>query len=380
MLISHTSASHLLGLFAACLIVLWGGKVAAASTGQAVVTKPGEVALEVGQALITHQAGRCLAILPTHVVAEAVAPALRYAVTQRAILGAIEGINELGDDLSFGQIRGEIERNCGHGIGGFSRAVNTRLTQSNQGSLRFVNGDGSFGYFPVTWIDDDRELYVRVVPGMANQSIRRGMSGSLLMSADQVPIGMLLNVSTRSGVGTVMRIDRLLERVERFKAGEPIKNALQQEHKTTPVPDVRPRADATFEVLSWSAPPAGPTHGPEHLTAQNDTNDFWLAEADHPRVTLELELPAVELTSSITLDVNGLQSDWRPASAEVLVSSGGAGRFRSVWGGALPFNPDARQTIHFGESQVKALTIILYPQKSPTGHYPVGLRAIEIGQ
>lgn len=370
---------HLLSGVTAAPFVLCTMSVAQASPGQAVVTKPGESTLEVGQALITNHAGRCLAILPMHVAEEALAPTLRYLGTQRAILGAIEELQDLGDDLAVGLVRGEIERNCGHGIGGFSRAVNSRLAESNQGSLRTVNGDGSFGYFPVSWIDDDRELYIRIVPTMANQPIRKGMSGSLLMSASQVPVGMLLNVSTRSGVGTVMRIDRLLERVERSGTSKPIGANPQASLATTPSSGTPTAQTAQFKIVSWSAPSAGPEHGTEKLNSLAEGDGYWLTEANHQRVTLELELPVTTLTRLISFDVSGLPPEQQPVSAEVLVSSGEAGRYRSAWGGALKFDEGGRHRVEFGESSVKGVKLVLYPQKSPTGHHPVGLKSIVIG-
>ena len=93
-----------------------------------------------------------------------------------------------------------------------SRAVSSRIRANAIASVRSVNGDGSIAQLSVTIIDDDGQTFLRVQPTNDVNQLRKGLSGSLLMSGD-TPIGMLLYVIT--GVSDVP-MDEILQHLGPF--------------------------------------------------------------------------------------------------------------------------------------------------------------------
>ncbi|ROO25055.1 hypothetical protein SAOR_13430 [Salinisphaera orenii MK-B5] len=344
----------------AVFLILWCALSYAASD-QAVVRKLGDIPLEIGQAFVAHYGDRCIALLPSHVVAEADAPSLRYVGTAQPNLGNLVDVIALGDDLSLGTIVGGISRDCGHHLGSFSRAVDARLSESTQGALRFVNGDGSLGFEPVVWLDDDRREFIRVRPTSTQGVLRKGMSGSLLMAADNTPIGMLLSVSTNSGVGTVMRMDRMLERAEA---------ALAERGTKTFGVDGEPAARLSTEdaqklltLSAWSAPAASSEHQAENLLAIEPRSKPWLTASLSGPVTLDFRVEAGTVINGLSIDATSIDEALRPRAAELILASDDEFHSaRSVWGGNLTFSPDDRIELRFAPTRPRVVRLVLYPK------------------
>ena len=185
---------------------------------QALVRTYENAALEIGQGYLSHYGDRCVAILPTHVAKEAGQIAAFLREGSEALLGESVAISDLGDDVSVADLSGGITSDCGYSTLAVSRAVGSRIKANALASVRSVNGDGSIAQLSVTIIDDDGERFLRVQPTNDMNQLRKGQSGSLLMSGD-TPIGMLLSVNARFGVGKVIRLDKMFEKVDRFVSG-----------------------------------------------------------------------------------------------------------------------------------------------------------------
>ncbi|WP_353110261.1 hypothetical protein [Salinisphaera dokdonensis] len=350
---------------AAALFIVCTNAIAASD--QAVVRKLADVPLEVGQALITHYRDRCIAVLPTHVVSEAQSPSLRYVGTRSTKLGNLTDVVDLGDDLSLGFVTGGITQNCGHGLGSFSRAVDARLSQSTQGALRFVNGDGSLGFEPVVWLDDDRREFIRVKPTSPSSVLRKGMSGSLLMGDDNTPIGMLLSVSTRSGVGKVVRMDRLLERAElalsKTKSRTPEADANDLGH-SSPNQSSAHSAKKVLTLVAWSAPAATPANQAENLVSDDIDLPPWLTATVHAPVTLDFRVQPGTTLRGIVLDASSVAADLRPSAAELILANNENMHYaRSVWGGPLDFGEKNDVTLNFAPTRPRVVRLILHPSE-----------------
>lgn len=357
---------------AACALALFC--TSAASADQAVVRRPGATNIETGQALIAHHQGLCLAILPTHVLAEAKPASLRAAGVNGTLLGELVSSVDLADDLSLGIVSGALARDCGHGLGTWSRNVNARLANTTQGSLRFVNGDGTLGFQAVAWIDNDGDLLVRVES--LSGSLQKGMSGSALLDADGVPVGILLSVHARSGIGTVMRIDRALERVERALARLTSENS-----EAAQTASGQPPAGGTgamVGLLGWSAEPAD-----HHSRALNLLMDWsvdaapWMTVPVRGNVELEFGFQAPTVIEGISLDVSGVAASRLPSAIEVLASaSTDFARLRSVWSGALPEPTEGQVNLRFAPTRMAAVRLVLYRKDSSSGEQAFSLRRI----
>lgn len=341
-------------------IVLLGcaiGLPCQAAADQAVVRKPAKVPLEVGQAFVAHRGKQCVALLPTHVVHDAQEPSLRYVGTQTTRLGELRHIQNLGDDLSMGRIVGGIERDCGYSLASFSRAIDAQLAINTQGSLRFVNGDGSLGFEPVVWLDDDRALYIRIKPASDKGMLRKGMSGSLLMSADNTPLGILLSVSTRSGVGTVMRMDRILERAESALSTD----AENNRHSSAARRDTDTQASIT--LAAWTAEAESAAARATNLLAQDQSTGPWISANTSKPIALDFNLAEKPTIRAVTLDVSGVASKLRPEAAEVFVTGDTAFHHaRSVWGGTLDFSEADKANLRFAPTHAAAFRLVLYPK------------------
>lgn len=296
---------------------------------QALVQAYGRPGQEVGQAYLTHYDGRCYAILPGHVVDEAGMPALMREGPE-GLLGESVRSHDLGDDLSVAEVSGAVESDCGYSATALSRSVSERLKASGIATIRSVNGDGTIAQIPVALMDDDGELFLRVQPTSEINQIRKGQSGSLLMAAD-TPVGMLLSVDTRFGVGKVMRLDEILDRFDEFVTA-PAKRAASDA-----------AASPSLRVTAWTAMPVDAEHRPANLVVAGDAPPWSAGSADWP-VNLEFDFAGEKrIVTGVMLDGAGVADAGQlPGGVEVFVSvSEDAPRWRSITGEMLAFEDGA---------------------------------------
>jgi len=272
--------------------------VTSATAQQAVVRSYDAPASEIGQAWLAHSAGRCLAILPWHVARETSVPSM-LREDHRGLRGEAVTVVDLGDDAALALLGGSITDDCGFALGSISRSVARHLRSGGLGTLRSVNGDGTLARLPVTVIDDDGRMFLRVLPTNDRETIRKGHSGSLLIVNDQ-PVGMLLSVHARSGVGTVMRTDALLARVESHLRGAAPQatGGAQVEPAAVPgtaveAPDARVSAPGpeAWQVAGWNVDALGSTHIAARLTAPG-SEGYWAARVPRWPAVLELAGPS----------------------------------------------------------------------------------------
>lgn len=314
----------------ACALIALLSGVAPVAAQQAVVTTQDASALEIGQAFLAHHGGQCYAILPTHVVTEAGRPALRREGTQ-GLLGESIDHADLGDDLSLARVAGGISSDCGTSALSIRRAVERLLQQGRLGTLRSVNGDGTVAQLGVTIVDDDGRGTLRVQPTHQGNPIRKGLSGSLLL-IDGVSVGMLLSVNARSGIGTVVRIDTLMAKVDAHLMN-PAPPAHAAPTPSAAVPATGPR------VLAWSALPIDEAHRAANLTAGADA-PAWASVPERWPVTIDLQAGEGLVTiSGLVLDGRGVDDAGQlPAHVEVFINpSGDARAWRAVTSLALDY-------------------------------------------
>lgn len=305
-----------------------------ASAQQALVHTYREPSLEAGQAYLTHHAGRCLALLPTHVVAETGSPAFLREGTD-GLRGEAIAVHDLGDDLSLAELAGSVTRECGFGLGTLSRAVTRRIRESGVVVLRSVNGDGTLGQVSVAVVDDDGERWLRVRPTNSADQLRKGQSGSLLL-AGKAPVGMLLSVNARHGVGKILRFDAALTRVDAFLAAA--EAAAPAGRHGPPAPGT---GAAAPRVIGWTALPVDARHRAENLVATGDAPP-WIARPERWPAEIELELRDGDKLAIAGVELDGTRvpdPEALPRQLELLVSVSESGRrWRSVWSGELLFH------------------------------------------
>jgi hypothetical protein len=323
---------------------------------QALVRNYENTGLEIGHAYLSHSGDRCFAILPTHVVDEAgdVAAFLREGTTP--ILGESVSFSDLGDDVSAADVVGGITGSCGYSTMAVSRAVTSGIKANAIAGIRSVNGDGSIAQISITIIDDDGSTFLRVQPTNDTNQLRKGQSGSLLMSGD-TPIGMLLSVDGRFGFGKVIRFDKMFAKIDAYV-------------RSSELPAVMPVATATGSavrsesdggaITSWSAMPVHASNRASNLVATDDS-PAWIANVDQWPVAIEMDIAGdrvaivgVELDGSSVGDAGML-----PATVELMVSSTESGRrWRSVAGGPIQF-VDGKATLAMAPSWARHIRLVI---------------------
>ena len=257
-------------------------------------------ALVIGQAYLTHYGDHCIALLPTHVATEAKVPAFLSEGTSQ--LGEADEVSDLGDDLSVAQVTGSIAQDCGNSISTISRAIGNLVRSQGLATLRSVNSDGTLANLSVAVVDNDGKMFLRVRPTNDKIQIRKGHSGSLLMVGDR-PVGMLLAVNARHGVGKVLRFDALLERAESYMAK---RKRTAAPGKANPVPgktaiDLAAAANGG-SVSGWNTLPVDADHRPANLVGA-ETALHWRAKVENWPAEIELDLAGEKvIISRIELD------------------------------------------------------------------------------
>ena len=360
--------------FLACFAILVAGNCYAQ---QALVRSFDNPNLEVGQAYLAHYGSRCLAILPTHVVKESGDVAAFLREGQNGLLGESSSFADLGDDVSAADLSGGITGDCGYSTLAVSRAVSNRIRANAIASIRSVNGDGSIAQLSVTIIDDDGSTFLRVQPTNDVNQLRKGLSGSLLMSGD-TPIGMLLSVHARFGVGTVIRLDKMFEKIDRFVSGggsgppsAPVATA-PSAPRTAPTD-----AAANGEITSWSVMPVDAQHRASNLVALDDSPE-WIASVDQWPVVIEMDVPGDRVAiAGVELDAAGIaDAGSLPATVELMVSATESGRrWRSVAGGPVSYT-DGIARIQIAPSWARQVRIVI--GKAVDGGDTVALRRVRV--
>lgn len=321
---------------------------------QALVRSYNNTSLEIGQAYLAHYGGRCLAILPTHVANEAGSVAALLKEGTEALLGETKRFSDLGDDVTVADIIGGITGDCGVSTLAVSRAVGSRVKANALASIRSVNGDGSIAQLSVTIIDDDGTTFLRVQPTNDMNQLRKGQSGSLLMSGDS-PIGMLLSVNARFGVGKVIRLDRMFDKLDSFLAGGSSSSVITNTESV-----FSPSVSATSEITSWSAMAIDAGHRAVNLVATDDSPP-WIANVETWPVEIEMALPGDRTAiSGIELDGTAVSDPGTlPGIIELMISSTTEGRrWRSVAGGGISFS-DGTAMISFSPSWARHVKLII---------------------
>jgi hypothetical protein len=311
---------------------------------QALVRSYENASLEVGQAYLTHYNNRCYAVLPTHVAEESAVPAFRREGAA-GLLGESLGVIDLGDDLSLAELSGAITNNCGYSTSSISRAVDGRIASNTIAAIRSVLGDGTIAKTPVSIVDNDGVAFLRVQPISEINQIRKGQSGSVLMIDDN-PMGMLLSVDSRFGVGKVMRLDVMLNKVLKYQAGKAASasgigaTASGDRQRSTAAADSTQngRPDQP-RVVAWNVMPLDPEHRAVNLFA-DEGGHAWVAWVPEWPATIDIDLPGDQQA------INGIEFDGTdipyaallPDSIEILINSNAdQAQWKSITFGSAEF-------------------------------------------
>ena len=329
------------------MVVLASLQTAAASAEQALVRNYANPSLEVGQGFLTHYDGTCYLLLPEHVIAEAGATAALLGEGVQPLLGETGAVVGLEDDVALAVVRGALQSKCGYGAQSISRAVSRAIRDNGLATIRSVNGDGSIAQVAVSVLDDDGSRFLRIQPTHSDSQLRKGQSGSLLVAGDR-PIGMLLSVDARFGIGKVIRLDAMLDKFDGYVRNRPAATPPAPAAAGTDAGTTAAQAapGQPLRLLSWTALPATAAERPANLLAMGD-GPGWRAEVAAWPVVLEFDLKGERLAiRGLRLESGQVDAELLPAAVEVFISATeGRDRWRSVFGGKPAFAEGAAEIL-----------------------------------
>ncbi|KAA0911502.1 hypothetical protein [Pusillimonas sp. ANT_WB101] len=366
-MLSNTSMRNklwLIRMMLACLALL----TSSAFSQQAVVLSAGQTALETGQSFLTTYAGRCYAVMPMHVAVEQGGRHNVRREGKQRLFGEAGTATDLADDVAIAPVQGIAEPDCGLSASSIARAVDSQLKRNGIAVLRYVNGDGTIGQLAVSIVDNDGVQLLRVQPTRSSSVIRKGFSGSQLL-IDGAVIGMLVSVNARSGVGTVVRQDFLMSKVDAFLRNETATrsernaNASQarEAESNTELPaeakEIGAQSNAMLEIKAWSNPPTDDAFRAQNLYAQGN-DGLWRVAPDEWPLTLDFSLGAKStVVSGIVLDGRGLPGNELPGRVEILIKPTPVTRTWTSVISVAPAYQDGVATIHFAPRRAQMIRV-----------------------
>lgn len=282
---------------------------------------------EVGQAMLVKHAGACQAIVPTHVVKDSAFISV-YGRGNNPPLADAAGITSFGYDLSVMAIEGELANYCGPLFDGISRNIDQLLNEDLRAQANTVNPDGTVSRTPLTILDQSL-TYLSVSPTYSEQKLMKGMSGSLVTSRGK-PLGLLLSVNAETGVGKVIRMDRVLETISPYFRGPGTKAFSPQATATASVPTGN---NQISKIAKWSAPAIDGQHRAQNLLATDSETPPWIASIKRMPETLVFSLGenSSAALQSLSISGQGLAGDKRLArQVEIMIDAVGNDRWRSL--------------------------------------------------
>jgi hypothetical protein len=329
-----------------------------AGAQQAMVRTLSENPSEVGQAYLTRHAGRCFAIMPTHVMKEAGGISALISEGRAPAHGEARPLRDMGNDISVAEVSGGITHSCGDSFFTIARNVDRLVSENESGAIRSVNSDGSLGRIPVGMVDDDKTTFLRVKPMSPDSQLWKGLSGSLL-SLNGKPAGMLLSIDTRLGVGNVYRLDRLLGVLDpvfyAIRDGGDAPGTIRGEFAGS---EVAGRSASGLRLVSWTAPPIDETHRAVQLVAEAANIPPWAGLVEKFPVELVFSVKAGSTLSGLKIDGSGVADASRlPRQIEILVDTAGGGQWRSLLNKDLQA---ANETITFAPASVRGVMLRIW--------------------
>jgi hypothetical protein len=341
-----------------CLLLAAGGGVRA----EHVRLKTGADTFGQGWLFVDPE-GQCRVATPAHVVARGAGLADALVIDQRGrefrAGAALQPDPEL--DLAVLQVRGSSPgRPCTTSRLGLDNLAPTlsRLTEAflvtmEGGEVRTIRVDRR-----ARSVDSRRGTVFAVAPTRSTDQLSQGMSGSVVMSPDNAPLGMLIEVEPDDNVGIVIRFDAVKQAV------------LSGAAVAAPAPTGAP---ARAEVTVLEGVTLDPAFGPGALLGEGGV---WRVKSQGRRVRVLLQLPELQRLNRVTLASPGAADGALPVGLEVATAaSAGAERFTSA--AYCQANQANGLVCRFAPRQVRVLRLTF---AAPQADVTLALGTLNIGQ
>ncbi len=276
-----------------------------------------------GQGLLMTRLGRCIAVLPAHVLGGQAVASLTGAEDRDALGdGRLIGL-DARLDIALLEVSGALTRHCGHD---FVAPVDpSQLHASGTAVLKFVPPGGSNGGLPLVVLDVGPDtLEVRSAPGAGVPELAEGYSGSLVV-VDEQPAAMLLSVNRDNGNGRALRYERILPVVRALIDVAPAGRGLTATGRgVAPAGPNLAAAAAGARVLRWSVTPLRPEASATHLV-EGDPELLWTVAPPKGVADVDVELAGggVKALTHVACSLARIEPGHQPVAIDVLVSVDG---------------------------------------------------------
>jgi hypothetical protein len=306
--------------------------------------------------------------VPTHVIGEEGFVSLIGRGTEKPMADASAPL-AFGYDISVMAIEGELATHCGKPYETISRNIKALLSSDMRAQVNTVNPDGTVSRIPLTIVDQSL-THLHVKPSYETEHLVKGMSGSMITVKGQ-PLGLLLAVESKSGVGKAIRIDRALETVSPFFRSPSSAKAIV---KQDPMPvHNQSSKNLLTQAIKWTAMPLDGDHRAQNLLSTDPTAGPWIAKTSRFPVQLIFSVDSTSSSNGYTLIASGskvFDSKILAKRIEVLIDPTGSHRWRSIGILTIPKNGQAK--IAIPPLRIRKLMLNVYDNWGGPGKVAIG--------
>jgi hypothetical protein len=192
----------------------WLGILAVLATGLA-SAEPVSINRNTGQGFVITYRNNCYVILPSHV--HEAGPSLTLATGAPAVTGQARVIQTFmpGTDLSVAFVTGGLEGRCTASFAALPRNVDTLISEEGAVTLITVSQAGVIERLPALVRSLGYEDMTIEIEPSVTANVFKGRSGGVVL-AGNTPVGMLIQAKPDGRKGRVLRMDTIVERVQRL--------------------------------------------------------------------------------------------------------------------------------------------------------------------
>ncbi|WP_076011056.1 hypothetical protein [Alteromonas abrolhosensis] len=308
---------------------------------------------DIGQGFLVKRLNLCYFISPLHVIENSVFLTVKGSDELRS-LGDGQMLQPFGYDLSVGHVSGSLANQCGVDYNAIS-VKQSDIEKAKSVIVSTVNSDGLPSNMSAT-IQETGLIYLTIKPQAKERTFFKGMSGSLVFSGG-VPVGMLQSIDNKTGLGKVLRMDRLFETVSPF---------FSTDGGDTQVNEVAPTkgSNLNFIVTYWNMPPTVSQKSIK-LINDGDTSTYY-------ETTLNGDIAEIDFTLSDYNHIEGLKlslpNDSGIKDIEVLTSKKSEGKRGWISTASSTILPNQSEVvIELGSIKARRLKVKFYSSWNKNG-------------
>jgi hypothetical protein len=308
---------------------------------------------DIGQGFLIKRLNLCYFISPLHVIENSVFLTVKGSDELRS-LGDGQMLQPFGYDLSVGHVSGSLANQCGVDYNAIS-VKQSNIEKAKAVIVSTVNSDGLPSNMSAT-IQETGLIYLNIKPQAKERTFFKGMSGSLVFSGG-VPVGMLQSIDNKTGLGKVLRMDRLFETVSPFFSTDVVVPTVNEVAPTK-------ESNLNFIVSYWNMPPTMSQKSIK-LINDGDNSTYYETSLNGDIAEIDFTLPNYNNVKELKLS---LPNDSGIKDVEVLTSKKSKGKRGWVSTSSSTILPNQSEVIiELGSIKARRLKLKIYSSWNKNG-------------